>query len=130
MLAAYQHQQEQERIRREDEERARLQKEAEANQAAQANQLADEGRTEDGLALLEQTPVTAPVVAQKTVPAVKGIGNVKFDHRCKVNNLRELVNAIAAGKAPLQAVVADQRFLDHQADDYRDAFQMPGCELV
>ena len=130
LLAAYQYQQEQERIRREDEERARKQQEALIDQAAQAEQLASEGRVEDGLALLDYQPVAAPVVAQRTVPAVKGIGGPKLDYKAKVTNLFALVVAIAEGKAPLQAIVADQSFLDKHASLYKDSFSMPGCELT
>jgi len=130
MLAAYQHEQEQERIRREDEERARLQKEAEVQQAEQAEQLANEGRLEDAVALLDSTPVASPVVASKTIPTIQGIGGAKTVYSVRVKDVMALVKAIAGGAAPVQAIEVNQSFLNKQASLYRDSFTMAGCELL
>lgn len=44
-------------------------------------------------------------------------------------NFRTLVNAVAAGKAPLRALLPNESFIGGQGRDYKEGFSMPGCEL-
>lgn len=129
MIAVFQYDKEQARLRDEEAQRVQKQKEAEDLQRQQANQLADEGRVEEGIAVLESQPVAAPIVAPRDIPRAQGIGSSKITYKAEVTNLKTLIIAVAAGQAPVQALMADQKFLDKQAGAFRDGFSIPGVEL-
>lgn len=130
LIGTYQYEQEQERQRKENEEQARVLKEAEELQAQQATQLADEGRVDEGLAVLDQTPILAPVAASRAIPKVSGIGTARVTYKAEVTNLKLLVAAIAAGTVPINVIEVDQSALNKLADLYKDTFEVPGCKLV
>jgi hypothetical protein len=50
-------------------------------------------------------------------------------YKAKVTNLMDLVKAIAAGKAPLSAVLANESFLNNQATQFKEAYSIPGTIL-
>lgn len=80
-MSAYSFQQEQERRRQEEELRRQAREQAELEAAARAEELAAQGRTAEGLALLEQPVYVAPVVLPPATPKAQGIStrdNWKF----------------------------------------------------
>lgn len=122
---------EQERIRREEELRLQklAQEEEERRQLENAAILDDLGETEEANALLEETPVAAPVVVERNVPKVSGIAMTKR-YSAECFDLMALVKAVAAGKAPIQCLKADEVFLNRQAVAMREALQYPGVKVV
>lgn len=118
------------KARKEEAERAAALKQQEADRAAQATQLADEGRIDEGLAVLE-TPVTPviPVTIASSVPKIKGIGTASEKYVGEVSDLMALVKGVAEGKAPLQILKVDQSALDKLCGVYREAMSFPGVTL-
>jgi hypothetical protein len=111
---------------RKAEEDARKQAEEDALQ--RAIELAAAGEDEASEAVLDEPIVAAPVVVQ--VPVSKPTGSVgRKYYKCKVTDFKALVAAVAAGTVPIQALEANQSFLNNQAENFRDAFSYPGCEL-
>lgn len=108
---------------REDAER-----QAREDQLARAVELDVAGDHQAAEQLLEE-PVFSPVSIQSyAAPKTKGqVARVYY--RCKVTNLMELVKAVAAGKAPIQCLQANETFLNNQADAFKEQFSYPGCEL-
>lgn len=146
MVGAYQHEQEQIRLKKEQEERERIAKEEKARIEREAESLAVEGRVEEGLAHLDDKPeILAPVVVEKIVPKVQGISAPRYTYSVKITDLKALVDAVSGGKVSLQAFGeydkntktwkldtkdSGQGFLDKSAGIFKDAFDFPGCEVV
>jgi hypothetical protein len=146
LTGAYQYEQEQIRLKKEQEERQRIAKEEQERIAREATQLADEGRVAEGLAHLEDKPeVLAPVVVERVVPKVAGISAPRIAYGLKITDLKALVDAVAAGKLPLQVFGEFDRlakewnlstkdsghgFLNKTASMLKEAIDYPGCELV
>lgn len=129
LIGAYQHAIAQQRQAEEQAERARLAAEEEKLRAAQAEQLAAEGRVEDGIALLESPVVTtAPVAATTQTPKAQGVTNAAEKWSAEVTDLMTLVKAVAAGTVPLFALQADMTFLNSQARSLKQLMQYPGVE--
>ena len=122
--------QEVERKRQEEERKAReeAQKQAEEDALQRAIELAASGEDEAAEAVLAEPIVAAPVVIQST--AVKPTGSVgRKYYKCKVTNFKALVDAVAAGTVPIMALEVNQSFLNNQADQFKEGFSFPGCEL-
>lgn len=117
---------------------------AEAARAAEIARKAEEERVLSEAVALESagephlaeilldgpTEALAPVVAMPMVrPTVAGLSRRTY-YSAKVKSLSALVKAVAEGKAPLQALVANQSFLNSQARAFKSGFSMPGVELV
>ncbi len=128
-IAAYL--EEQERIRREEELRQQraAQEEAERQQLADAALLDDIGETEMANALLDESPIVAPVIVPRVTPKVAGISTQKR-YSAKVTDLKVLLTAVLAGRVPIQAIKADDVFLNRQAVALKEAFNYPGVQLV
>lgn len=126
----YQVEQEEIRKRNEEQERAAALKQQEADQAAQAEQLAAEGRVAEGVQVLE-TPVTPfiPATVATSVPKVKGISTAKETYVGEVTNMMEFVKGIVEGKAPITLVTVDQGALDKLCGVYKEAMSFPGVKL-
>jgi len=129
LIGAYQHAVEQQRMAEEAAQRARLMEEEARLRAQQAEQLAAEGRIEDGVALLE-SPVmtTAPVAATTQAPKAQGVTNAAEKWSAEVVDLMTLVKAVAEGKVPLFALQADMTFLNSQARSMKQLLAYPGVE--
>jgi hypothetical protein len=129
LIAAYQA--EKERLRKIEEEGERQRQMEVARQAneIQADQLDREGRTEEAVAILDSQPIVPVAVVSRSTPKVAGIGGTKSVYSCEVVNLKELVDAISTGKAPIQCVEAATKFLDGQASLFKESFSLPGCRL-
>jgi colicin import membrane protein len=83
---------------------------------AQADNLA---MAAESTAIVAQTLSAAPVVLAPR--KVSGI-STRTNYSAQVDDLMELVKAVAKGKAPIQALCADEKFLGQQAR----AFKAPG----
>lgn len=143
LTAHYKAEQKVARQKEEERQRALQLEDAKKRQEQEATQLANEGRVEEGIAVLESQPEVLPVVAPITVPKVAGIGGkVTWVYKAKIVDLMALVKAVAEGRAPIQVlgsqdritklwdITTGQDFLDDQADSYKEAFDFPGCKLV
>lgn len=124
-------------IEREQAEAARLaQQEAEAAAAAGDAEAAAAAQTA-ALAAQEQAAIaamTANVVSiaptVEAAPKVAGISG-RVTYSAEVTDLMELVKAVAAGTAPIEAIQADAKFLGAQARAYKKAGQLyPGVNVV
>ena len=86
--------------------------------------------TEAAEQLLQEPVVALPVVTlSKSAGRPTGSVNKGVVYRAKVVNLMETVKAIAAGKAPLQAVCFDESWLNKEADHKKEAYSIPGTIL-
>jgi hypothetical protein len=130
LVAKYQYEQEQAKLAAEAAERARLMEEEALLRSQQAEQLAKEGRVEEGLAVLESPTITsAPVVASGGAPVVKGVSKAAERYKATVTNLMELVKAVAAGTVPILALEANEKFLRQQANSMKQLMNYPGVKV-
>ena len=53
----------------------------------------------------------------------------KVAYSMEITNLAELVKAVAAGKAPVLAVVANEAWLNAKARLDKEAYSVPGTKL-
>ena len=87
------------------------------------------GEEEQAAALLDE-PVENHVVQVQTRVTTRASGQVsKTTYSATVTNLLELVKAVAAGKAPLQAIKANESYLNKKANLEKEGFSVPGCKL-
>jgi uncharacterized protein YhaN len=112
---------------RKAEEERRLQEAIEAEEEAKANGLTAQEAAQEAEAVLQEPIYVAPVVIQKTTPKVQGVVFREI-WKAQVVDLRALVNAVAAGKAPIQALKADEVFLGQQARSLKSALNLPGVK--
>lgn len=118
----------QEELRRQAEEAARLAilKAEEERRLAEAIHLEAEGRSEEAAARLDEPILTAPVIVQ-TGMTQKPRGSVRREiWRARVENFSMLVKAVAEGKVSLLALTANQSWLDKEAANYQQGFNIPG----
>lgn len=96
---------------------------------AKAEKLAEKGKTEQAQALQMQAAsvVAAPVAAAAPVK-VAGISK-RISYSAEVNDIMALVQAVAAGQVPINAIQADTKFLNQMAKALKDNFSYPGCSL-
>lgn len=121
-----------------EEERKRLELEAKAQEEARkerekleakAAKLAAKGKTEQAEAVAATAAaVVAPIIAP-TTPKVAGI-SMRTTYRAEVVSLMDLVKAVAAGTVPLNALQANQVFLNNQARAMRETLAYPGVKAV
>ena len=103
---------------------------AKKDREAAAEQLAVEGRTAEGVALLEtQEAIPEPSYIAPSTPRVSGISAPRTRYTAEVTNLKELVAAVAAGKASLGFLEVNQSNLNKAAEIEKDAFSVPGCKV-
>lgn len=134
---------EQERLEREERERAaaeeaRLRREAEDRQLADAAAAEAAGDTATARRIIE-APVAAPTVTPAPVfvppapvavaPRVDGV-SFRVNWRAEIVDLKALVQAVAAGRAPAALVKADEVALNGMARSLKGAMQVPGVRVV
>jgi hypothetical protein len=120
------------REREEEERKAReeAEKQAREEQLQRAVELEASGDLQQAEAVLEEAPYIPPVIIQApTAPKVQGKVSRKT-YKARVTDLKALVKAVADGKAPLGAIMADTSYINKQAANDKENFSMPGCELV
>jgi len=123
-------QQEQERIRREEQarldelarkERERLEARAAAAEAKGKAEKAEELRN-------QAATVPAPVVQIET-PKVSGVSTREV-HKAVVTDLKDLLQGVIDGKVPEGAVLANEPFLNAQARLQKSSLNYPGVKVV
>jgi len=123
-------QQEQERIRREEQarldelarkERERLEARAAAAEAKGKAEKAEELRN-------QAATVPAPVVQIET-PKVSGVSTREV-HKAVVTDLKALLQGVIDGKVPEGAVLANESFLNAQARLQKSSLNYPGVKVV
>lgn len=114
------------KLRQEAEAAAR--KKAEEKQLEEAQLLADLGMNEAA----DEALVAAPVIEKVRVPEpTKADGtSVRTYYSAQVNNLKDLVVAVATGLAPIQAIEANMTYLNGRATLEKDGFSLPGVSVV
>lgn len=123
---------EQLKIKQEEERRLReiARKEEEERKLQEAIELEAQGEKEEAVRVLDAPSLPPPVMVQTAVaPQIAGKVSRKT-YKAQVTNLRELVVAVAKGTAPLEAVKADEVFLNRQAVSYREGLAYPGVAVV
>jgi hypothetical protein len=123
------------KVRREREEadrkaRAEAEEAAREAQLARALELAASGEDEEADALLEEPVAVMPVFTQTQAPASAPGKVTKVTYSMEVTDFMELVKAVAAGMAPVQALQANDSFLNGYARTMKDGFSITGCKLV
>ena len=122
------------KVRKEQEEAERIVRE-ESLQRAREEQLqrAIEVESVEGTEAAEQI-LQEPVQALPSVPlskAIKPTGTVsKFTYSAKVVNMMALIRAVAEGKAPAQALMVNESWLNGKARLEKESYSVPGTELV
>lgn len=111
-----------------------LKTEIEAEATALAEELSIEGKHEQAAQVIEEaraTDVSGFVAPPTTAPK---LANVSTSGTWTVNegdvDLMALVKAVAAGKAPLQAVAANLTYLRQRARADKTAFAIPGAKAT
>lgn len=130
IVQAYNRQQErihQDALRKAQEE---ARKAAEEQRLAEAIALEQAGEKEEAEQVLNEKPMmSAPVIVQKSNAKVAG-EVAKQTYSAQVTNLQDLVRAVASGLVPIQAVKADEPWLNSQARAFRDGLSYPGVKVV
>lgn len=122
---------EQERIRREAQAKAEAaaKKQAEEEALAHAVELEANGHNDAAEAVISAPVVAPPVFIPKATPS--GFGNAtRRTWGAEVTDLMDLVKAVAAGKAPVQAIEANMVFLNGQARMMKSALAYPGVRAI
>jgi hypothetical protein len=121
-----------ERKKQEERDRqARAEADREAQEAILQRAIEHEslGDMDAAEATLAEAPVASPVATLSKVSKPSGSVS-KVNYSARVTNLLELVKAVASGKVPVNALSANESFLNNQAKQFREAFSVPGVELV
>lgn len=120
-------------------EQQRLLREAEEQRLTEAALAEAHGDTETAERLIEATLVV-PVVAPRPVfvpspppaarPTAPGLSFRDLAWKAEVTDLMTMVQAVAAGTAPLAVLTADMKVLNKLADSLKKAFSIPGATAV
>ena len=122
---------EQERIRVVEEQRLQRIAEQEAEERRLQDALAAEesGDMEEAELILDEVPTyVPPPIVPKTATTGSGI-SLRGTWTFKVENLMQLVKAVAAGTVPLMALQANTTFLGQQARSMKDSLKYPGVAV-
>jgi hypothetical protein len=122
----------QDQIRREEELRVQTEERRRAEDALLAEAAAAEAAGETAIAeAIMDLPVEAPrVVLPPSVPKVEGLRERPEYWSAEVYSLKMLVQAVAEGKVPMQAIQANETFLNAQARSMKSTLAYPGVKAV
>lgn len=120
---------EQENKRRADQERisAQLKKQEEEAKLAVAVEL-EAGGNSVAADLVLESPTVAPAIELPKTTAVKGV-SYRDLYSAVVIDMKAFVEAVAAGKIPLEAISPNGPFLNNQAKAFKGALSYPGVEV-
>lgn len=121
---------EQERVHAEEMRRAAetARREEEERRLADAIEAEQSGEKEEAERILDEPAMAAPSIVQ--TPQVKIAGQVsKTLYSAQVDNLMQLVQAVAKGQVPLLAIKADEAWLNGQARAFREGLNYPGVTV-
>lgn len=123
------------KVRKEREEADRkaheeAERQAQEEMLQRAIEMEQAGELDMAEAALEEPVVALPVVTQvQSAPTIAGKVS-RVNYSAEVVDLMALVRAVAAGKAPIQALQADLSFIKAQARSFKEGFSLPGCKLL
>jgi hypothetical protein len=120
---------EQENKRRAEQERisAQLKKQDEEAKLAVAVEL-EAGGNQQAAEHIINTPTIAPAIELPRTTAVKGV-SYRDQYSAVVIDMKAFVDAVAAGKIPLEAISPNGVFLNTQAKAFKGALAYPGVEV-
>jgi len=120
----------QERIRRDEERRLQeeARKRAEEDALTQALEAEAAGETFEAEEIIKEIYVP-PVKVASSIPKSKE-SHIRETWSAELISLKDLVEGIVAGNAPLMAVTANMTFLNEQARSYKQAMSIAGCRAV
>ena len=107
-------------------EQARLDKLAE-EKARRAEAKGDTERAEEIRQTVPQVPLPIPSAAP-ILPRVSGIAKQQYFH-AKVTDLAALVTAVAAGEVPMEAILANEPWLNKTAGALKASMKYPGVQV-
>ena len=130
LVDAYNQEAERQRVEAERVAREAAEKQAREDALQRAIEMESLGEVEAAEAILDE-PITTTMISIPSRGLAKPAGAIKgkVSYKCKVTDYKALFLAVSSGKVPMQALQVNQSFLDNQADQFRDAFSYPGCEL-
>jgi hypothetical protein len=122
---------EQDRIQAENNRLAQeaARKQAEEDRLQEAIALAALGEKEESEQILNEPVIPAPAIVQESNVKVQGEVSTQR-YTAVVTDLKLLVDAVAAGTVPLQAVLANESFIKNQAKQFREGLQYPGVKVA
>ena len=120
----------QERLRRDEERRLQeeARKRAEEDALTQALEAEAAGETFEAEEIIKEIYVP-PVKVASSIPKSKE-SHIRETWSAELISLKDLVEGIVAGNAPLMAVTANMTFLNEQARSYKQAMSIAGCRAV
>ena len=107
----------------------------EARKAAEEQRLAEAiaaeaaGEKEEAEQILNEPSLPLPAIVQDSVQKTQGEVETKR-YKATVTDLKALVHAVAAGLVPLQAVLANEPFLNNQARSFNTGLNYPGVTVA
>lgn len=126
-LVGWEREQERKRLAEQERIAAELKKQEEDAKLKVAVELEAGGNQQAAEAIIE-TPTLAPAVELPKTTNVKGM-SYRDQYSAVVIDMRAFVEAIAAGKIPLEAVSPNGPFLNGQARAFKGALNYPGVEV-
>ena len=103
-------------------------KRAEEEALETASLMEKAGLKEEAAAVLDAPIEMAPVVVKKETPKVEGF-SYRSNWKAQCTDLKALVQAVAEGKVPFQALEANTVFLGQQARSLKEAMSYPGVKV-
>lgn len=129
-LGRYLQQQEADRLERERVAREAAQKAEQDRLLAEAAHLSETGQQAEAEKVLDQAVAVEapPVIMPSSVPKVAG-ASTRQNWKFEVTDLKALVEAVAAGKVPLNAIRPDDTFLGQMARAMKGSMKWPGVKV-
>lgn len=123
------YQQEQERIRREHEAKAQEEARKEREKLeARAAKAAEAGKVEKAAELTARADSVVTPLLAPSVPKIAGI-STRVTYKATVIDKMALIQAVAAGKVPMNALDVNMPFLNNQARAMKETLAYPGVKV-
>ena len=121
---------ERERLAKIEREQAEAARKAQEEAAAAAAHAAAEAATQQAAIAAMTANVVTVVPEVEQAAKVSGISG-RTTYAAQIDNLLELIKAVAEGKAPIEAIQADTKFLNAQARAFKKQGQLyPGVSAI
>jgi hypothetical protein len=118
------------RLAEERRKQAEADKREEEERLAQALELEQQGEVEAAEEILSTPAYTPPVTVAREQFIPKTSGAIKENWTARVTNLMALVRSVAEGKTPIQAICANETFLNGRAREIKKKGTLfPGVEV-
>lgn len=119
-----------ERKRREEEERIRkeMERQAEEEALSAAIEAEAEGASPEEVQAIVETPVFIPQPIAPPLPKLEGV-SIRKVVKFRVADVNALIQGVARGQVPREAVIPNDVFLGQQARSLRTSLRYPGVEV-